>query len=128
MSNPIYSFLGKKIYRNGKPAAEYLDDELIFKHGFKQYKDEIEAYLKELDEEFGDEKPEAEEVTPPVEEVTPPAEEPAPSKGKTTEPPQSIRFGDLTDEVVRWRHENWPKKKFQEHYHRRLSAFPDLED
>jgi|DEB0MinimDraft_6_1074348.scaffolds.fasta_scaffold16024_3 hypothetical protein len=148
----IYSLAGHKVYRNGKHAATLDGDEITYKHGFKQHAAEIDQFLSDLDdaedtEPVAEPEPVHEESTrtddgqtarttepaPDPEESPAPDPEPKkkpgrPKKADNPEPPFSRRFGDLTPEVVRWRHENWPKSKFREHYHHRLSAFPDLQD
>lgn len=151
----IYSLAANKIYRNGKHAATIDGDDLTYKHGFKQHAEEIKDFLKDLKEAEATD-PVAEATDPVAEPPTPepPAPEPPapkaqeihtdddteaapdpapkkrgrPKKPDNPEPPMSPRFGDLTPELVHWRHENWPKNKFRAHYHRRLSAFPELQD
>lgn len=153
MATATYALNGDKIHRNGKHIATIVEDDITFKPGQQQFKDDVLSFIADLEEE---DLIDTEEETPqPEEEAAEPKEEPkkkpaaAPQKNtplkdpapitkdppqgkrkkeKPPEPEQSRQFGDLTPEVVRWRHKHWPKKKFKETYHRRLHHFPDLQD
>jgi len=136
-----YSLNGNKIHRNGKHIATLKGEDIEWNRGQQQFKTEVLDFISNLDEDLPEEpaakeepapapkpepKPEPEPIPEPVPEApTPPAPVPK-EETPAEEPPQSLRFGDLTPEVVAWRKTNWPADKFKATYHRRLNT-PELE-